>query len=224
MAAPARKIKPTPAFKPPLYIVVEGPIRVGKSTLAQTLADRMHARRINDCENNPFLAGFYKEERGAAFAAQMYFLWERQRRLREAEINETPGAVVADFLFEKDKLFAYLNLDNEELKLYERYYEAVVEQLPKPDLVVYLQATPEVLRARIAKKGAQAESRISQEYLMEVVRAYEHFFFRYTASDLLVVNTSEIDFVERNEDLQQLLRRIQEPVKGTQYFLPLSAE
>jgi deoxyadenosine/deoxycytidine kinase len=224
MAAPARKIKPTPAFKPPLYIVVEGPIRVGKSTLAQTLADRMHARRINDCENNPFLAGFYKEERGAAFAAQMYFLWERQRRLREAQINETPGAVVADFLFEKDKLFAYLNLDNEELKLYERYYESAVEQLPKPDLVVYLQATPEVLRARIAKKGAQAESRISQEYLMEVVRAYEHFFFRYTASDLLVVNTSEIDFVERNEDLQQLLRRIQEPVKGTQYFLPLSAE
>lgn len=197
---------------------------MGKSTLAQTLADRMHARRINDCENNPFLAGFYKEERGAAFAAQMYFLWERQRRLREAQINETPGAVVADFLFEKDKLFAYLNLDNEELKLYERYYESAVEQLPKPDLVVYLQATPEVLRARIAKKGAQAESRISQEYLMEVVRAYEHFFFRYTASDLLVVNTSEIDFVERNEDLQQLLRRIQEPVKGTQYFLPLSAE
>jgi deoxyadenosine/deoxycytidine kinase len=224
MAAPARKIKPTPAFKPPLYVVVEGPIRVGKSTLAQTLADRMHARRIFDCESNPFLAGFYKEERGAALAAQMYFLWERQRRLREAEIGETPGAVVADFLFEKDKLFAYLNLDNEELKLYERYYEAFAEQLPKPDLVVYLQATPEVLRSRIAKKGAQAESRISQEYLMEVVRAYEHFFFHYTASDLLVVNTSEIDFVERNADLQQLLRRIQEPVKGTQYFLPLSAE
>jgi deoxyguanosine kinase len=224
MAAPARKIKPTPAFKPPLYIVVEGPIRVGKSTLAQTLADRMHARRIFDCENNPFLAGFYKEEPGAALAAQMYFLWERQRRLREAEIGETPGAVVADFLFEKDKLFAYLSLDNEELKLYERYYEAFAEQLPKPDLVVYLQATPEVLRARIAKKGAQAETRISQEYLMTVVRAYEHFFFHYTASDLLVVNTSEIDFVERNEDLQQLLRRIQEPVKGTQYFLPLSAE
>jgi len=96
--------------------------------------------------------------------------------------------------------------------------------MPKPDLVIYLQATPEVLRSRIAKKGAQSESRISPEYLNEVVRAYEHFFFHYTASDLLVVNTSEIDFVERNEDLQQLLRRIQEPVKGTQYFLPLIQE
>jgi deoxyguanosine kinase len=224
MPASASKIKPVPAFKPPRYIVVEGPIRVGKSTLTQTLADRMHARRIFDCEDNPFLANFYKEQRGAAFSAQMYFLWERQRRLREAAIGDTPGAVVADFLFEKDKVFAYLNLDNEELKLYERYYESFVKELPKPDLVVYLQATPEVLRGRIAKKGAHSESKISPEYLAEVVRAYEHFFFHYTASDLLVVNTSEIDFVERNADLQQLLKRIHEPVKGTQYFLPLSQE
>jgi deoxyguanosine kinase len=224
MPATAKKLKPVPAFKAPRYVVVEGPIRVGKSTLAQVLADRMHARRIFDCEDNPFLAGFYKEERGAAFAAQMYFLWERQRRLREAAIPDASGAIVTDFLFEKDKVFAYLNLDNEELKLYERYYESLAAEMPKPDLVIYLQATPEVLRARIAKKGAQAESRISPEYLTEVVRAYEHFFFHYTASDLLVVNTSEIDFVASNEDLQQLLRRIQEPVKGTQYFLPLIQE
>jgi len=222
--ATKQKLVPTPAFKPPRYIAVEGPIRVGKSTLAKVLSDRMHARRIFDCEDNPFLSGFYKEERGAAFSAQMYFLWERQRRLRDAGIGDTPGAVVADFLFEKDKVFAYLNLSNEELKLYERYYEAFAEDLPKPDLVIYLQATPEVLRSRIAKKGAQAEARISPEYLTEVARAYEHFFFHYTASDLLVVNTSEIDFVERNDDLQQLLRRIQEPVKGTQYFLPLTQE
>jgi deoxyguanosine kinase len=224
--APKQKLAPTPvpAFKPPRYIAVEGPIRVGKSTLAQVLSDRMHARRIFDCDDNPFLAGFYKEERGAAFSAQMYFLWERQRRLRDAGIGDAPGAVVADFLFEKDKVFAYLNLSNEELKLYERYYEAFAEELPKPDLVIYLQATPEVLRSRIAKKGAQAESRISPEYLAEVAKAYEHFFFHYTGSDLLVVNTSEIDFVERNDDLQQLLRRIQEPVKGTQYFLPLTQE
>jgi deoxyguanosine kinase len=224
MPATARKMKPVPAFKSPRYIVVEGPIRVGKSTLAQVLADRMHARRVTDCEDNPFLAGFYKEERGAAFAAQMYFLMERQRRLREAAIEETPGAVVGDFLIEKDKVFAYLNLDNEELKLYDRYYESLSAEMPKPDLVIYLQATPEVLSARISRKGAQAESRISEDYLTEVVRAYEHFFFHYTASDLLVVNTSEIDFVAHNADLQQLLRRIQEPVKGTQYFLPLSEE
>jgi deoxyguanosine kinase len=224
MPATASKIRPTPAFKAPRYIVVEGPIRVGKSTLAQVLADKTHAKRVHDCEDNPFLAGFYKEERGAAFAAQMYFLWERQRRLREADILESSGAVVADFLFEKDKVFAYLNLDNEELKLYDRYYESFAENMPKPDLVIYLQASVDVLRERIARKGKQAESKISEEYLMEVVRAYEHFFFHYTASDLLVVNTSEIDFVARNADLQQLLRRIQEPVKGTQYFLPLTQE
>jgi deoxyguanosine kinase len=224
MPATAKKLKPVPAFKAPRYVVVEGPIRVGKSTLAQVLADRMHARRVFDCEDNPFLAKFYKEERGAAFAAQMYFLWERQRRLREALIPDASGAVVSDFLFEKDKVFAYLNLDNEELKLYERFYEPLAAEMPKPDLVIYLQATPEVLRARIVKKGQHAESRISPDYLNEVVRAYEHFFFHYTASDLLVVNTSEIDFVESNEDLQQLLRRIEEPIKGTQYFLPLVEE
>ena len=220
-AAPATPPRKGPLFKPPRYIAIEGPIRVGKSTLARILADRRHARRIVDCEDNPFLADFYSEKSGAAFRAQMYFLLERHRRLREAHAADAPGAVVADFLLEKDKIFAYLNLDNEELKLYEQYYEVFSAGLPAPDLVIYLQASPEVLRERIAKKAAPAETQISREYLEEVVRAYEHFFFRYSASDLLVVNTSEIDFVERNEDLQQLLRRLQEPVKGTQYFLPL---
>jgi deoxyadenosine/deoxycytidine kinase len=151
----------------------------------------------------------------------MYFLLERHKRLREAQAIDAPGPAVADFLIEKDKVFAYINLDNEELKLYERYYEMLSKDLPKPDLVIYLQASPEVLRGRIAKKKAPAESKIALDYLQEVVKAYEHFFFRYAASDLLVVNTSEIDFVDRNEDLQQLLRRLQDPVKGTQYFLPL---
>src|SRR5574337_477121 len=223
MSAPSSSLRPAPAFKPPRYIAVEGPIRVGKSTLARVLADRMHARRVLDCEDNPFLADFYGERPGAAFRAQMYFLLERHRRLREMRLEETPGALVADFLVEKDKIFAYINLDNEELKLYERYFETLAADLPAPDLVIYLQASPEVLRERIAKKGAKEERRISPDYIEEVARAYEHFFFHYSASDLLVVNTSEIDFVERNADLQQLLRRLQEPVKGTQYFLPLGA-
>jgi deoxyguanosine kinase len=211
----------TPAFKPPRYIAVEGPIRVGKSTLAKVLADRLHARRVFDCEDNPFLSDFYGEKEGAAFRAQMYFLFERQRRLHEANPAETPGAVVSDFLFEKDKIFAYVNLDDNELKLYEQYFEMFAAGLSAPDLVIYLQAKPEVLRQRIARKADPAEELISLEYLEEVSRAYEHFFFRYSASDLLVVNTSEIDFVERNQDLQELLRRLQQPVKGTQYFLPL---
>jgi deoxyadenosine/deoxycytidine kinase len=207
--------------QPPRFIVIEGPLRVGKSTLARILAERLHARRIYDCEDNPFLADFYKAKPGAALRAQMYFLIERQKRLREALAVESPGPVISDFLFEKDRIFANLNLDDQELKLYERYYEALSADIPAPDLVIYLQAKPEVLRARIAKKASRDETQISPEYIEEVARAYEHFFFRYAASDLLVINTSEIDFVERSDDLQQLLRRLQDPVKGTQYFLPL---
>jgi deoxyguanosine kinase len=207
--------------QPPRFIVIEGPLRVGKTTLAKILAERLHARRVYDCEDNPFLAEFYKEKPGSALRAQMYFLIERQKRLREALAVEAPGPILADFLMEKDRIFANVNLDDEELKLYERYYEALTADIPPPDLVIYLQAKPEVLRARIAKKASRDETHISLEYIEEVARAYEHFFFRYAGSDLLVINTSEIDFVERSEDLQQLLRRLQDPVKGTQYFLPL---
>jgi deoxyguanosine kinase len=210
-----------PKFKPPRHIVVEGPIRVGKSTLAKVLAEQMHARRIFDCEDNPFLAEFYDEKPGAAFRAQMYFLYDRHRRLMEAHPEDERGSVVSDFLFEKDKIFAYINLDNEELKLYERFFDTLAPSVPAPDLVIYLQAKPEVLRKRVSKKGDPSERQISPEYLSAVANAYEHFFFRYSASNLLVVDTSEIDFVERNRDLQELLRRLRQPVKGTQYFLPL---
>jgi len=216
-----RAPSPQRAPQAPRFIVIEGPLRVGKSTLAKVLAERLHARRIVDCEDNPFLGDFYKEKPGSAFRAQMYFLMERQRRLREALAIEAPGPVISDFLMEKDRIFANLNLNDEELKLYDRYYETLAAELPAPDLVIYLQAKPEVLRVRIAKKAWREETQISEEYLEEVTRAYEHFFFRYAASDLLVINTSEIDFVERSADLQQLLRRLQDPVKGTQYFLPL---
>jgi len=223
-SAAKRARVPQRGLQPPRFIVIEGPLRVGKTTLARILAERHQARRIYDCEDNPFLADFYKAKPGSAFRAQMYFLIERQKRLREALAVETPGPVLSDFLMEKDRIFANLNLDDAELKLYERYYESLTSDLPAPDLVIYLQAKPEVLRARIAKKASRDESHIAPEYIEEVARAYEHFFFRYAASDLLVINTSDIDFVERSDDLQLLLRRLQEPVKGTQYFLPLGAE
>jgi deoxyguanosine kinase len=210
-----------PVFKPPRHIVIEGPIRVGKSTLAKVLAEQLHARRIFDADDNPFLGDFYDEKPGSAFRAQMYFLYERHRRLLDTGPETNPAPIVSDFLFEKDKIFAYLNLDNEELKLYERYFEMLAPSVPAPDLVIYLQAKPEVLRKRVSKKADPAETQISPEYVEAVANAYEHFFFRYSGANLLVVDTSEIDFVERNQDLQELLRRLRQPVKGTQYFLPL---
>jgi deoxyguanosine kinase len=209
-------------FKTPRYIVVEGPIRVGKSTLAKALAESLNARRVIDSEDNPFLADFYDERPGAAFRAQMYFLYERHRKLLEARPEDDGGApLIADFLFEKDKIFAYMNLDNEELKIYEKYFDMLAPSVTPPDLVIYLQAKPEVLLKRVSKKGDRTETQISSEYLEAVANAYEHFFFRYSGANLLVVDTSEIDFVERNQDLQELLRRLRQPVKGTQYFLPL---
>src|SRR6202021_329586 len=135
-----------PDFKAPRHIVVEGPIRVGKSTLAKALAEKLHARRVFDCEGeeNPFLADFYEEKPGAAFRAQMYFLHERHSRLLEARPEDNPAPIVSDFLFEKDKIFAYINLDNEELKLYERYFGMFAAALRPPDLVIYCRPTPEV--------------------------------------------------------------------------------
>ncbi|MBZ5631152.1 MAG: deoxynucleoside kinase [Acidobacteriia bacterium] len=212
-------------FELPRYIAVEGPIRVGKSTLAAVLAERLHAHRISEPENNPFLRAFYDGERGAAFQAQMAFLVRRFEQLKALDVGpKSRRIVVADYIFEKDKLFACLNLTDAELEIYNRYYTEFRAQAPTPDLVIYLQATPEVLKKRLRKKGASAEAAISDDYLEEVARAYEHFFFHYSASDLLIVNTSDIDFVDRNEDLQELLRKVSEPVRGTQYFLPLGGQ
>jgi deoxyguanosine kinase len=206
-------------FEQPRFIAVEGPIRVGKSSLAQVLAETLHARRIVEPESNPFLDRFYQAESGMAFAAQMWFLMERHEQMRQVKSSTDP--VVSDYIFEKDKLFAYVNLSDAELALYNRYYQMFREQVPTPDLVIYLQATPEVLKQRLKRKGVAGERAISDAYIEQLAAAYEHFFFHYSASDLLVVNTSDIDFVNNNKDLQLLLKRLSEPIKGTQYFLPL---
>jgi len=212
-------------FELPRYIAVEGPIRVGKSTLARVLAERLNAQRVTEPEENPFLAAFYNGERGAGFQTQFAFLIRRFEQLRTLDLaGNSQKTVITDFIFEKDKLFACLNLNDQELETYNRFYNYFRDQLPTPDLVIYLQATPEVLQKRLKKKNAPAEKAINEDYLEEVIKAYEHFFFHYTSSDLLIVNTSEIDFVERNQDLQELLRKVSEPIKGTQYFLPLGSQ
>jgi deoxyguanosine kinase len=211
-------------FEPPQYIAVEGPIRVGKSTLANIIADRLNAQRVIEPEDNPFLHAFYEGERGAGFQAQFAFLIRRFEQLHRLDVGpNSRKTVVADYIFEKDKIFAYINLNDQELEVYNRYYQLFRQQLPAPDLVIYLQASPEVLKKRLRKKNLAGEAAVSDGYIEEVVRAYEHFFFHYTSSDLLVVNTNDIDFVERHTDLQELLRRVSEPIRGTQYFLPLGS-
>ncbi len=211
-------------FEQPRLIALEGPIRVGKSSLAAILAETLHAQRIVEPESNPFLERFYAGQTTIGFQTQMWFLRERFEQLKELKKEELQAPVVADYIFEKDKLFAYINLSDAELALYNGYYQQFREQVPTPDLVIYLQASPEVLKQRVKRKGVPGEQAVSDGYLEQVVAAYEHFFFHYTASDLLVVDTSEIDFVNNNSDLQMLLKRLSEPIKGTQYFLPLSTE
>ena len=210
-------------FEQPRFISIEGPIRVGKSTLAGILAETLHARRIVEPENNPFLDRFYQEMSGMALATQMWFLVERYDQMHPLAKDlsgSDPRPIVSDYLFEKDKLFAYINLTDAELALYNRYYQTFRNEVPTPDLVIYLQASPEILKQRLRRKGLTQEQAISDEYIEQVAKAYEHFFFHYTASDLLVVDTSEIDFVNREQDLALLLKRLSEPIKGKQYFLP----
>jgi deoxyguanosine kinase len=141
-------------FEPPQYIAVEGPIRVGKSTLANIIADRLNAQRVIEPEDNPFLRAFYEGERGAGFQAQFAFLVRRFEQLRALEVGpKSRKTVVADYIFEKDKIFAYINLSDPELEIYNRYYQLFREQLPAPDLVIYLQASPDVLKKRLRKKN-----------------------------------------------------------------------
>lgn len=212
-------------FELPRYIAIEGPIRVGKSTLAEIIAKQMNAQRVVEAADNKFLKSFYEGEPGAAFQTQFAFLISRYEQLKELEAGpKSQKRIVADYIFEKDKLFACINLTDSELEIYNQYYDHFRAELPSPDLVIYLQASPEVLKKRLLKKNAPGEAAVSEDYIEQVHKAYEHFFFHYTASDLLVVNTNDIDFVDRDQDLKELLRRLNEPIKGTQYYLPLSNE
>jgi deoxyguanosine kinase len=205
------------------HIAIEGPLRVGKSSLAKALAGRISARTVLDTEDNPYLEDFYKNAPGAALRTQMHFLFERFKQLREVARVSSITPIVSDYIFEKDKLFAYLNLTDDEAAVYDNYYQYFHELVTPPDLVIYLKATPEVLRERIERKGVSAESKISSDYLQETVRAYEHFFTHYRAADVLVVDTTKVDFVQNEADLEELLQELSRPVHGTQFFLPLGS-
>ena len=208
------------------YIAIEGNIGAGKTTLSKLIAGEAGGAIFQEeVDGNPFISKFYQDTKAYAFQAQLFFLLNRYRQQTEiAQRDLFSELIVADYLFAKDSIFANVVLEDDELVLYNRLLEQLRGKIATPDLVIYLQATPEVLKKRLRKKGAAAESAISDDYLEEVARAYEHFFFHYTGSDLLIVNTSDIDFVDRNEDLQELLRKVSEPVRGTQYFLPLGGQ
>ena len=203
----------------PRYIAFDGPIRVGKTSLAKALAETLGAFHIAEPEGNPFLDRFYAGE-STAFAAQMWFL---EARAQQLPTLPQEGLVVADYILEKDKIFAFLNLTDHELELYNRFYQPIHARLRMPDLVVYLKATPEVLKQRLKRKNLPEEQEISEEYIEQVAASYEHFFSHYAGGNLLVVDTSEIDFVNNPADMQALLTRLQEPVKGTQYYVPLAS-
>ncbi len=201
---------------------MEGPLRVGKSTLARMLAERMGANHIAEPENNPFLGRFYAGEPAMAFSTQMWFLRERIEQLKAA--SALAGPVVSDYILEKDKLFAFLNLSDTELSIYKDFYAAhsAPAFVRRPELVVYLQAGPAVLRERRRRKGLAEERSLDEAYAEQVSEAYEHFFTRYTASRLLVVDTSAIDFVHSERDREQLLDRILAPVHGREHYAPLA--
>ncbi len=207
------------------YVVVEGPIGVGKTSLAKILAPEFQARTVFErVEDNPFLPKFYEDRETYAFQNQLFFLLNRYHQQRELSQQELfHQNVVADYLFAKDKIFATLTLSSEELSLYQQIYQLLDTRVPKPDLVIYLQARPEVLYKRIKKRDKSYEKNVTFEYLKEVAQAYSQFFFHYDESPLLVVNTSEIDFVASSKDLADLIKEINNMGSGTQHYIPLGS-
>jgi deoxyguanosine kinase len=205
----------------PRYLAVEGPIGVGKSSLAEILAESLGARLVReDPGGNPFLASFYRDPRRYALSAQLFFLLQRygqQADLAQGSLFE-PGGLVADYLFAKDRLFATLTLSPDELALYDRVYQALRPRVVAPDLVVYLQARAEVLLERVEKRGRPEEKPIRREYLREVAKAYSEFFFSYNDGPLLIVDASEIDFVGNAEDRAALLDVIAQTRVGVNHW------
>lgn len=204
------------------YIALEGPIGVGKTSLAEVLARQLGARLIlEEGEQNPFLSRFYEDPEKYAIPVQLYFLltrYNQQRELVQRPLLEQ--ATVADYLFAKDRIFANLNLAPDELVLYEQVYKLLDAKMAKPDLVVYLLANVEVLAERLRRRNRDFERDISYEYLERVSTAYRDFFFYYDEAPLLVVDTSEIDFVNNPSDLADLIREIDRAGQGTQHYVP----
>ncbi len=207
----------------PSYFAIEGPIAVGKTALVRFCREKISAQTVHDVSDNPFLADFYEERPHAAFRAQMFFLIARfEQQLHIEGFRSEAPLLVCDYLFAKDKIFAYLNLDDQEILIYDRYFAALNRYVSTPDLVVYLQAPRDVLLERIQRRNLNYEAKISEAYVDELIKAYDHFFYHYKDSPLLIVNTAEIDFVENPDDLKALLQRITGGnIRGIEYYHPV---
>ena len=206
------------------YIAIEGPIGVGKTRLAERLATRIDGTTVLEEAENPFLADFYNERAGAALQAQLFFLLNRHRQLAAIrQVDLFQHTTICDYLFDRDKIFAYLNLDDNELFIYQRLYDLLSRDVPSPDLVVYLQAPTEVLVQRLREKTPDPERPVpmpAPEYLRELNEAYQHFFFHYNTTPLLVVETSQFDPDTSDEALDDLVRQVQGMGRGTRYYVP----
>jgi deoxyadenosine/deoxycytidine kinase len=206
------------------YIAIEGPIGVGKSSLAERIAARLDATVVLEEGENPFLADFYAGRAGAALQAQLFYLLNRHRQLAGLQQgNLFSEATVCDYVFDKDKIFAYLNLDDNELFIYQRLYDLLAKDVPPPDLVIYLQAPTDVLVRRLRdrmKDPAREAFDPDPDYVRELNEAYQHFFFHYSATPLLVVETSQLGLDAGDEAVDDLIRQIRTMNRGTRYYVP----
>jgi deoxyguanosine kinase len=210
---------------PHRFVVVEGPIGVGKTSLARRLAASFGSElMLEQGEANPFLERFYRNPRAAAFQTQLYFLFQRARQLQDLRQHDLFESVrVADYLLDKDRLFAQLTLDEEELGLYEQVYARLAVDVPVPDLVIYLQAPVDVLLERIERRGIRYEQQIERQYLEKLQEAYARFFHDYHVAPLLIVNAAQADFVSNEGDYNQLLEQVRRIRRGRQYYNPLKS-
>ncbi len=206
------------------YIVIEGPIGVGKTSLTTLLAEELGARLVLErAEDNPFLPDFYRDPTRYRFQTQTFFLLNRFSQQEEMlQPDLFTRITIGDYLFAKDRIFACLNLSEHELALYEQIYKLLEPKIVKPDLVIFLQASTDALLRRIKQRGRPFEKEMHHDYIAAVNEAYNQFFFRYSETPLLVINTSEIDFVRRKEDLDDLLKQILHMKQGTQYYVPVT--
>jgi deoxyguanosine kinase len=206
----------------PHYIAIEGPIGIGKTTLAKRLAESFNYETLlEDAEENPFLERFYQDRRSNALPTQLFFLFQRMRKLQDLRQGDIFQPVrVSDFLIEKDPLFARITLDENEYRLYQTVYDNIIEDLPKPDLVIYLQAPTDTLYERVQTRGNAIERPIDQGYLQQLNDAYTQFFYHYDDTPLLIVNTSEINLAQGNDDYQNLVKYILQLKTGRHYYNP----